>query len=180
MREAREAGVAYALVGNVGMLATAREMGFRIVGDFRLNVTNRESAAAYRAAGVERLLLSPELTLPQMRDVGGAAIVYGRIPLMLTERCFIKENFGCDACGKAGLTDRRGMTFPLLREYPHRNLILNCLPTYMGDKQAPLRQYGIGGQHFIFTVESAKEAAAVLRAWRAGAPLDGECRRIAR
>ena len=180
MRRAREAGVDFALVGNVGMLAAAREMGFRVIGDFRLNVTNRESAAAYRAAGAEGLILSPELTLPQIRDIGGITVVYGRIPLMLTERCFIKENFGCNACGKATLTDRRGISFPILREYPHRNLILNSLPTYMGDRQTLLREYGVSGEHFIFTTETAKEAAAVLRAWRAGLPLGGECRRIAR
>ena len=180
MREARAAGVTHALVGNVGMIAPAREMGFSVVGDFRLNITNRESAAAYRAAGVESMILSPELTLPGIRDIGGTAIVYGRIPLMLTERCFIKENFGCDRCGKAELTDRRGVSFPILREYPHRNLILNSLPTYMGDRQDLLRRFGVRGEHFIFTTETAKEAIAVLRAWRAGAPLGTECRRIAR
>jgi hypothetical protein len=39
--------------------------------------------------GLEEVILSPELTLPQMRDVGGntSAIVYGRIPLMLLEKC---------------------------------------------------------------------------------------------
>ena len=181
LRRAREAGVRYALCGNVGMIAPAAEMGFIPIGDFRLNVTNRESAAAYRAAGASSLILSPELTLPQLRDLGeGSAIVYGRIPLMLTERCFIKENFGCDACDKAVLSDRRGARFPLVRQYPHRNLILNSLPTYMGDKKNTLAAYGVRGEHFLFTTETEGEAAAVIRAWRAGKPLSFPCRRIAR
>ena len=181
LRRARAAGVKYALCGNVGMLSPAAELGFVPVGDFRLNVTNRESAAAYRASGASALILSPELSLPQLRDLGeGSAIVYGRIPLMLTERCFIKENFGCEACGKAGLTDRRGARFPLIRQYPHRNLILNSLPTYMGDKKNTLTAYGVLGEHFIFTTETEKEAAAVIRAYRAGDELPFPCRRIAK
>ena len=181
LRSAREAGVRYALCGNVGMIAPLCEMGFSVIGDFRLNVTNRESARAYRQAGVASLILSPELTLPQLRDMGeGSAIVYGRIPLMLTERCFIKENFGCHACGKASLTDRRGAAFPILREFGHRNLILNSLPTYMGDRQSALAAYSVRGEHFLFTTETAKEVEGVIRAWRAGSALPFPCRRIAK
>ncbi len=179
LREARKAGVRYALCGNVGMLSPAAELGFVPIGDFRLNVTNRESAAAYRAAGASALILSPELTLPQLRDLGeGSVIVYGRIPLMLTERCFIKENFGCNSCNRAALSDRRGARFPMVRQYPHRNLILNSLPTYMGDKKNTLTAYGVRGEHFLFTTETAKDAAAVIRAYRAGEGLPFPCRRI--
>ncbi|MBQ8174327.1 MAG: U32 family peptidase [Clostridia bacterium] len=181
LARAKEAGVRYALCGNVGMIAPLSKMGFAVVGDFRLNVTNRESARAYRAAGVSALILSPELTLPQLRDMGeGSAIVYGRIPLMLTERCFIKENFGCKECGKATLSDRRGARFPLLREYGHRNLILNSLPTYMGDRQDALSAYRVCGEHFLFTTEAEREAEAVIRAYRVGKPLSVPCRRIAK
>ena len=118
--------------------------------------------------------------MPQLRDIGwGNAIVYGRIPLMLTERCFMKENFGCERCGNAALTDRRAVKFPMLREYPHRNLICNSLPTYMGDKRAALDAIAPIGEHFIFTIETEKEATRVLQAYRAGSPLAGEVRRIA-
>ena len=42
-------------------------------------------------------ILSPELNLAQMRDLSfGIPLVYGRSPLMLTERCFIRENFGIE------------------------------------------------------------------------------------
>lgn len=97
---------------------------------------------------------------------------------MLTERCFIKENYGCDACGKARLTDRRGVSFPMIREYPHRNLILNSLPTYMGDEGEELARYGIRHTHFLFTVESAKEIEKTVTAYATGAPLAGQVRRI--
>ncbi len=178
LKEAREAGIETALVGNIGMIEPARRLGFTVIGDFRLNITNRESAAAYLAAGVSGYLVSPELTLPQWRDVGGSAIVYGRIPLMLTERCFVKENFGCDACSRVSLTDRRGAHFPLLREYPHRNLILNSLPTYMGDRKTDLPRGA--GEHFLFTTESPRRVGQVVTAYRDGLPLDETCRRISK
>ncbi|MBQ8350435.1 MAG: U32 family peptidase [Clostridia bacterium] len=180
LKKAYDAGIRYALCGNAGMVKAAKEIGFAVIGDFRLNVTNRESAAALREAGLFSCVLSPELAMPQLRDIGwGNAIVYGRIPLMLTERCFMKENFGCERCGNAALTDRRAVKFPMLREYPHRNLICNSLPTYMGDKRAALDAIAPIGEHFIFTIETEKEATRVLQAYRAGSPLAGEVRRIA-
>ena len=83
------------------------------------------------------------------RDIGGGEIVYGKIPLMITERCFIKENFGCEKCNKAALEDRTGAKFPLMREYGHRNILLNSRPTYMGDKKKELKAHGILHEHFI-------------------------------
>jgi putative protease len=150
-------------------------------GDFRLNVTNSHSRDALAQLSVERLVLSPELTLPKARDIGGAVIVYGRIPLMLTERCFIKENFGCDKCTVAALTDRRGEKFPIMREYSHRNLILNSRHTYMGDRRAELDACGLRSVHFIFTTESPAEIFAATDAFRKGRALHGvDVRRVGR
>ena len=126
-------------------------------------------------------MLSPELTLPKARDIGGSVIVYGRIPLMLTERCFIKDGFGCDGCARASLTDRRGEKFPILREYKHRNLILNSRHTYMGDKRAELDKCRLRSAHFIFSTESPDEIASAISAFKAGAPLSGgDVRRVGR
>ncbi len=176
---ARGTGARYALCGHAGLVPALQEMGYSVLGDFRLNVTNAVCAAYWQERGLCGLVLSPELALPQLRDIGyGSVIVYGRIPLMLTERCFMRENFGCEACGRAALRDRRDAAFPLLREYPHRNIICNSLPTYMGDRQAALSAYGAPGQHFIFTVEGEGETAAVLSAYYAGRPLPGPVRRI--
>ena len=112
------------------------------------------------------------MTLPMARDIGGGAIVYGRIPLMLTERCFIKENFGCENCSRTSLTDRKGAKFPIIREYEHRNLILNSAVTYMGDKSGELDASGIVHRHAIFSVESEREALSAIDAMRNGRPLD--------
>ena len=180
LKNIREAGVMYALVGNIGQISLVRSLGFKIVGDFRLNVTNAESKRACRHMGVEHLILSPELTLPKARDIGGSIITYGRIPLMITERCFIGENFGCDKCGKTVLTDRKGEKFPMIREWEHRNVILNSVPTYMGDRREELNSYRLRSRHMIFTTERGDEVASILRADREGKSLPQRVRRIGR
>ncbi|MBQ8344648.1 MAG: DUF3656 domain-containing protein [Clostridia bacterium] len=174
LKQAREQGARHALVGNLGHLDLAREAGLTVHGDFRLNVCNRESAAALEELGVEDGILSPELTLPRMRDVGGAtaAIVYGRVPLMVTETCLGKAASGCEACdnGRGVLVDRKGVRFPILRLPPHRNLVLNSVPVYMADRKAELMRAGLTMQHFIFTVESKAQAAQVILAYQQQLP----------
>lgn len=178
--KAKESGVMYALVGNIGQIEAVKRLGFIPIGDFRLNVANSISAMEYKKMGVSHLILSPELTLPKARDIGGGLITYGRIPLMITERCFIKENFGCKECERAALTDRKGEKFPIRREFSHRNIIFNSLPTYMGDKRDELSSYRIRSQHLLFTTESGREILSVLSAIKAERPLDRRVRRVGR
>ncbi|MBQ3483295.1 MAG: U32 family peptidase [Clostridia bacterium] len=182
LTEAAAKGAKHALVGNLGHLALAREAGLVPHGDFRLNVQNRETLAALLTLGFADILLSPELTLPQIRDMRGArdAIVYGRIPLMLLEKCAAREVGDCTACnsGYNTLTDRRGEKFPILRVAPHRNILVNSRPTVMSDRLSQLRGAGLTGGHFLFTVESADEAAHVIEAYQNGTPLAGAMRRI--
>ena len=180
LENARNNGIMYALVGNIGQIELVKSLGFEIYGDFRLNVTNTESAAVYREMGISHLILSPELTLPKARDSGGGLITYGRIPLMITERCFISENFGCDKCGKATLIDRKGEKFPMMREFSHRNIIFNSVPTYMGDRVGELRSHRIESEHFIFSTESGREIIAILGALSEGMPLPRKVRRVGR
>ena len=112
------------LIGNVGHLPLVREVlgslaneldttVIRLHGGLRLNVTNAESADVLLSMGLDDLILSPELTLPRLRDISDAhagrasAVVYGRIPMMLLEKCAIRALYDTPAdksapCGKAG------------------------------------------------------------------------------
>lgn len=170
--------VMYALVGNLGHFALAREFSLIPFGDFRLNIANTHTRTAYQALGVQDAILSVELTVPQARDIGGFTLQMGRIPLMITEHCFIRDNFGCNACGNAALEDRMGERFPILREFDHRNLILNSRPTYMGDKKAELRAARLTKAHFIFTTESIAEISELLDLFNRGEPLPYPHRRL--
>lgn len=178
LKNAKSKGAKYALVGNIGHIELARMAGLVPIGDFRLNITNQYAAKQYAELGISDRILSPELTLPMARDIGGGEIVYGRIPLMITERCFIKENFGCEKCNKAELLDRTGASFPMMYEYGHRNLIFNSRPTYMGDRKRELDEAKILHGHFLFTTESAREIRELTEAYRCGKSLSREVRRI--
>ena len=182
LQRAKERGATMALVGNIGHIELAREAGLTPLGDYRLNITNRESMRRVEELGCPGAILSPELTLPQARDIGGdtALIVYGRIPLMTLEKCVSREISDCKACSAdhARLRDRMGAEFPVLREWEHRNVIYNSVPTSMSDRQERLIQARILSRHFLFSTESPEEINRILRAWRSGAPLPGNVRRI--
>ena len=182
LAEAKNGGAKYALVGNLGHIEIAKKFGFKLLGDVRLNIFNNSSAARAEALGFEGFVVSPELGLPQSRDIGGARLVtvYGRLPLMLLEKCVGKEIGGCDKCqkGEIVLKDRKGVSFPVLKEWKHRSIIYNSLPTSMSDKPELLDKNRIYGRHFIFSTESAKECDAVIEAFERGASLGTHVRRL--
>ncbi len=170
-------GARYALVGNISHICMAREAGLVPMGDFRLNVFNKSSRYALLDMGLDDITVSVELTPRQASDVGNRAVVYGRIPLMITERCFMKDNFGCERCGKCHMTDRKGVKFPMMREYRHRNIIFNSAVTYMGDRQSEIARLS---RHFIFTDENERDVSAVLSSFKQGGrmPIDAVMRRM--
>ncbi|MBQ9098835.1 MAG: U32 family peptidase [Clostridia bacterium] len=187
LREAQRRGAKHALIGNVGHLILATEAGLIPHGDFRLNLTNSASLSSVLSQGFADALLSAELTLPQIRDIGGRrdAIVYGRVPLMLLEKCAGREVGDCATCkaGQAALVDRRGERFPircLPTQYGerHRNILYNSRPTVMSDRRRELLGAGISKGHFIFSVESAAEVDRVIRAYQKGLSLGDKVRRI--
>lgn len=174
LEKAKKSGAKYALVGNLGALELAKKYGFEIHGDFRFNVYNNESVAKLEKLGVHNVILSPELTLPQIRDIRGdtSTIVYGRIPLMLLEKCVSSEIASCDEC-KSGCTkiiDRKGVAFPILRETEHRNVIYNGNPTYMADRENELLRAGITNRHFVFSTESKNEVDYIISCYKNNTP----------
>ena len=182
LKKAKSLGARHVLVGNLGHIALAREAGLEIHGDLRLNAANGDTVAALERLGVSDIVLSPELTLARMRDIGGesAAIVYGRLPLMVTEKCIGKELADCKACnsGKLTLTDRKGVNFPVLREWEHRSLILNSLPIFMADKESSLKAAGLSMRHFIFSTETPHEVDSIIEKYERGEPSSVPVRRM--
>lgn len=153
LSSAKKNGAVHCLVGNVGHIALAEKYGFTIHGDYRLNIYNNSSFLCFD--GMESVILSPELTLAQIRDIKGnkSVIVYGKVPLMTIER----------KTGQKVLRDRRNVCFPVLRE-SGREVIVNSVPLYMADKEDLLRKSGIFDRHFIFTNETKSEVIAVIKA----------------
>ncbi len=172
---AREAGAEYAVASNISQIPLLFEMGFTVTADFRLNCTNPYTAECLRALGAREIILSPELKTGGMRDIHAqkSVIVYGRIPLMLCEKCPGKEMKKCSDCREGRpyyLTDRTGMRFPVLREEGHRAVIYNCAPVYTADTKDALSRTGKAAAHFIFSDESGEQIRRILDAYRTGSP----------
>ena len=178
----------YAVVTNIGQIEKLKEdlPDINMIADFRFNVANDETMSFLEDLGFESVVLSAELTLPQLRDIHGAkaAVVYGRIPLMTLEKCVIKalygEKDGCKICSqnKAEMKDRRGFIFPILREPDHRNVVFNSLPTNMSDRQKELTASGIVDRHFLFTTETPSEVDRIIEEHRKESAPEGKVRRI--
>ena len=167
LRKAKENGARHVLVGNTGHLCLVRDMGFQLHGDFRLNVTNSFSLAAFPE--LCDVIVSPELNCAQIRDLKGekSVIVYGYLPLMLLEK----------DPGAKTLRDRRGVRFSVARD-GGRYAVLNSVPFYMADRKKLLQEKGIENTHFLFTVETKDEAAKVIEAYKKGLPPKGAVKRI--
>ena len=165
----RQLGVRQVLVGNLGLLLPARELGMEIRGDFALNLYNSASVNAARELELSSACLSFEMTLPQIRDVSKAVpcelLVYGRLPLMVTENCLIKGRTGSCTCnlGPAKLTDKTGAEFPIIKDGAScRSILLNGKKLNWLDRQADLFRLGLWATRLYFTTENPKEVDQIL------------------
>ena len=108
-------------------------------------------------------------------------IVYGRLPLMLTENCLIKNRTGACTChaGPVKLIDRMGEEFRVVRDCGTcRSVVLNGKKLYLLDKKENVRRFGLWALRLSFTTENTGEVNSVLSAWSGGAVFDpGACTR---
>ncbi|NLF34650.1 MAG: U32 family peptidase [Clostridiales bacterium] len=159
-------GVTDALVGNLGLLSLARDAGFTLRGDFGLPCYNTQTLKELKRMGMVSATASFELKLAQIRDISKAIeiemIVYGRLPLMLTELCTIKNHAGACVCDNVNaLTDRTLASFPVAKARGCRNEVLNAKKLFLADKQADYRRVGLWGARLMFTTENPRECVQV-------------------
>lgn len=173
LERAREKGCTALSVQNIGQLALAEELDLPARGDFALNVFNSRSVAQLADWGLASAALSFELRHEQMRDIKKhlpcEAVVYGRLPLMLTENCLTANGLGCRERNLYGtcraphaLTDRRGETFPVLSVFGCRSEIENSKTMFLADRP-DYRRCGLTYARLRFTTETPDECAGVLR-----------------
>lgn len=164
---AKGLGINSALVGNIGQIVLVRGMGFEVRGDFGLNVYNSRSLNVLKELGLKSATLSFEMRIEQIRGISKSLdtelIVYGRLPLMITENCIIKNSKGMCSCDNfSGLTDKNGFVFPVVREFGCRNVILNSKKLFLADRQSDYMTGGLWGVRLAFTTENAVECASVV------------------
>ncbi len=154
MERVKAIGVEKAMASNIGQISPLAEMGFKVIGDFTLNIYSTTALRMYKELGLWAACLSQELMLPQIRDIDKCmpvyAVAYGRLPLMYIEN---------PPKGKR-LTDRRGITFPI-----DGHEIFNSAPLYMADKLSDMNEAGIREGIIMLTIENEEQTKAVIKAF---------------
>ena len=145
----------------------ARELGFQVRSVFGIGVYNSQTLKELKKLGVEGATASFELKFAQIRDLSKAipmeAIVYGQLPLMITENCIIHNHTGRHSCEEGQrLVDRKGEHFPVVKAWGCRNEILNGKTLFLADKAADYQRLGLTSVRLMFTTESPEECVRVL------------------
>ena len=158
-------------IGNAGHMAIVEGLPLEKRGDFGLNVFNSRAVDFWRQQGLDSVTVSFELRHQQVRELRKylpcEGIVYGRLPLMITENCMTGNAGNCRGdkrlCdGENYLTDRTGARFPLLGQYGCRCEIENSRTLFLADKPE-WRNCGLTYARLRFTTESPDQCDAALR-----------------
>ena len=183
------------VTGHLGLAHSLAREGRRVTADYAVNCFNPHTAAAVLATGVERLVLSVELTAGEIADAcavqgaqGLAAFVYGRPEGMTIEHCvlsaaFDREPTTCrDLCVQkhphVELTDPAGYQFAVATDSACRNRLLHSRPIEGSEFLPALWRTGLRVFHMVFNVPGDPVAdlvagyAAALHALAAGDPPD--------
>ena len=182
LADAKGRGVTGVAASNLGHFALVGGLDLTVHGDYGLNIYNSAALRLLADRGLSSACVSFELRHEQIRDLSKPlpceAIVYGRLPLMITENCIVSNAFGCryqnTRCDAAQsdsaclppreLTDRRGERFPVTRVWGCRSEIQNAKTLWLADK-SDWRRIGLSYARLRFTTESPDECARVLKTY---------------
>ena len=170
LQQLYDKGVREALAGNLGHIALAKRAGMDVRGDFGLNAFNSQTLDMLRQTGLLSVTASFELRLSQIRDLrkplDTELIIYGRLPVMVSDQCIIRQSAGKCSCQTPGqLSDRKGSIFPVVKEYGCRNVIYNAHKLFLADKRDELLAADLWGLRLLFTTESGRECVEVAKAY---------------
>lgn len=173
LTDAKKFGISDALCSNIGAIDCARRTGFRLHGDFGLNITNFKALEVYSELGLESAIISFETPLEYVKDikVNGklpcGIIVFGKLPLMLVRNCPVRSFEGCKTEG-CSVKDRLGCEFVLICD--HRSdtasQILNSRPLFLADRKKEIENTGLDFINFFITTETKKEVQQAIDAWK--------------
>ncbi len=168
----------------VNNIAFSTEKDFELYGGMRLNTFNSYALELFKNKNFKSVALSPELNLGAIRDmkkpIETEVMVYGHLPLMVTENCIIRNNNTCPCSSEVNyLTDRKGIKFPVVKDGGNcRSVVLNSLPTFMGDRLYEIEKSGAKSYLIYFTVEDYKRAEDVCASFFDNKKFEGKYTRL--
>lgn len=157
----------FTLCHTLDAVALAKKCGKKVIASPSLNILNSHSMDTAKKLGVDEAIVSNECTLDNFKNISApipkGITVYGRIPLMLTRNCPVKNGKSCAQCRRnSEITDRMGISFPV-KCFMGYSEILNSRPIYMADRIKEIPPADI--LFFNFTTESTKEVKEILDAY---------------
>lgn len=170
------------LADNLGAIVRASALGATVEAGPHLPLTNRLSLETAADMGVERVWLSPELTLRQIEELAKDApvalglTIIGAQELMVCEHCLLMSqgpcDERCDECVRRKsphyLKDRKDFEFPVVTDALGRGHIYNGVPLDVAQALPELIAAGISAVMVDTTLMNGEEtSAAVARAVRA-------------
>ncbi|HLE95827.1 MAG TPA: DUF3656 domain-containing protein [Candidatus Thermoplasmatota archaeon] len=181
------AAFAGVLAGHHGAMQVAFDEGVPFVADHALNAFNSATVDFLVERGARRVVLSPELTLDEIRAIAAGTVepleivAHGRLPLMTSEYCSIGHATECQKRTRApcherpyAITDPKGYRFPLVTDGACRMVMLNSVEMNTIDRIPDVAEAGVDVVR-IDTAGTRPEAVAVqvrtyrdaLAAWEA-------------
>ncbi len=140
LKELKNKGFSHLMCTNVSYISSGIECGFELHGDFGLNITNSASMKIFSEKGLKDAVVSFEPKLSSSsrlsRHLPFGMIAYGKLPLMLTLNCPIKNQTGCKSCRHI-ITDRTGRDFTVRCTNGYTE-IFNPDKLYLADKLSEL------------------------------------------
>lgn len=170
------------LAESLGGAWRAVDMGARVEVGPHVPIANRLSLETMAAWGVERVWLSPEITLTQIADlakntpVALGLTIMGAQELMVCEHCLLMSqgpcNERCDECARRKsphyLKDRKGYEFPVVTDALGRGHVYNSVMLDVAQAVPELIAAGVSALMVDTTLMNVEETtAAVTRAVRA-------------
>ncbi len=176
LKTLKEYGADIAWVCTLDGIGIAEKAEMRVSGGFGMNIFNSESVSELERLGAKDCLVSCEMSFADISKLGGdlprGVFVYGRIPLMMTRNCPIKNKISCAECKKDSfLVDRMGVEFPVVCKNGV-SFVLNSVPVWLADKSEDARNVDFG--LLYFTNETKDECADVINAYNNNEKAKGE------
>ncbi|MDD6479333.1 MAG: DUF3656 domain-containing protein [Oscillospiraceae bacterium] len=163
-------GFTHAYCSNIALIEVAKELGFKVIGSSALNVANSSTAEFIKDMGADFITLSAELLLSECVKLASpipkGIFAYGRLPLMLTRNCPIKNGRDCKDCKRDNvITDRMNVSFPV-RCRSGFSEILNSTPIWLADRLIETK--GLDFLILYFTDEESKDISKIINMYVSG------------
>lgn len=166
------------MLGEYGMYQALKDKGYTFLTDFAFNINNVQSIEALKQLGISQVTLSYEINQKQMRGLlkqaplPTEAIVYTRIPMMITKHCPVKllnQQEFCRLCLSTpfGLRDRKNKILPLLRTGNCLTEIFNSQHLILIEFINELQNMGVQTFRLEFTNESEATMNEAITAYQA-------------